>query len=113
MRTPCGICSLKTLQKNGVTHLKVPGRTARLEKRLAGLRLVKEALAVARAGLSGEAMVARMMRMREAFEGDGGGPDAAAAQRLACRAGNSCYYPDEAVLKKMRRSKVWDICLTK
>ncbi len=102
-RTACGICSLGTLKKNGITHLKIPGRTGPLESRRAGIRLVRDAVTLIRAGRAGEKMIAQMTQWRQAVEEAAGGRDAAEAQRLACLLGNSCYYPDDPVLKKKRR----------
>jgi putative protease len=77
---PCGLCALPRLAAAGVESLKVVGREASIERKVASVRLVEHALRVVRAG---------------------GGPetirDAAIALRGArglCEGARLCYYPD-------------------
>jgi len=77
---PCGLCALPRLEAAGVASLKVVGREASLERKVASVRLVARALRVAQAG---------------------GGPpeirEAAVALRGArglCEGARLCYYPD-------------------
>lgn len=77
---PCGVCAIPRLAAAGVVSLKVVGREASLERKVASVRLVSRALRVAEAG---------------------GGPpeirEAAVALRGAralCEGARLCYYPD-------------------
>jgi collagenase-like PrtC family protease len=90
---PCGLCAIPRLAGAGVASLKVVGREASLERKEASVRLVANALRLARAGGGREVL-----------------RDAAIAQRGArglCEGARLCYYPDvweDAPARRGRRS---------
>lgn len=77
---PCGLCALPRLAAAGVESLKVVGREASLERKEASVRLVAQALRLAKGG-AGPAVI------REAAI-------ALRGARGLCEGARLCYYPD-------------------
>jgi putative protease len=77
---PCGLCAIPRLQAAGVRSLKVVGREASLERKVASVKLAAMARDVAQKG--GEAD-----KIRESTIALRGGAS-------LCHAAHACYYPD-------------------
>jgi putative protease len=77
---PCGLCAIPRLQAAGVRSLKVVGREASLERKVASVKLAAMARNVAQNG--GEAD-----RIRESTIALRGGAS-------LCHTAHACYYPD-------------------
>lgn len=77
---PCGLCALPRLARLGVASLKVVGREASLERKLASVRLAAIAVNLAESG-------ARPADIRAAVVAERGAPE-------LCEDAHLCYYPD-------------------
>ncbi|CAG0958710.1 hypothetical protein BURK1_00596 [Burkholderiales bacterium] len=77
---PCGLCALPRLARAGVASLKVVGREAPLERKVASVRLASIALGLAARGATRE-------DIRDAVVGERGAPE-------LCEGAHLCYYPD-------------------
>lgn len=77
---PCGLCALPRLAEAGVESLKVVGREASLERKEASVRLVAQALRLARGGAGPVAIREAAIALRGA--------------RGLCEGARLCYYPD-------------------
>ena len=77
---PCGLCAIPGLQAAGVRSLKVVGREASLERKLASVKLAAMARDVARKGGGAE-------KIRESTIALRGGAS-------LCHEAHACYYPD-------------------
>jgi putative protease len=77
---PCGVCALPRLLNAGVSHFKVVGREASLQRKLASVHLASTALRSARAGATPEEIRQEVIRLR----GVGS----------LCLERHLCYYPD-------------------
>lgn len=77
---PCGLCALPRLECAGIDSLKVVGREAPLDRKVASVRLAAIALGVAERGASRESI-------RDAVVAERGAPE-------LCENAHLCYYPD-------------------
>lgn len=77
---PCGLCALPRLAAAGVEGLKVVGREASLERKVASVRLVAHALRLAEAGGGPPTIREAVVALRGA--------------RSLCEGARLCYYPD-------------------
>jgi putative protease len=77
---PCGLCAMPRLAAAGVVSLKVVGREASLERKEASVRLVAQALRLARAGGGRDLIREAAISLRGA--------------RGLCEGARLCYYPD-------------------
>jgi U32 family peptidase len=77
---PCGLCALPRLARIGVASLKVVGREAPLERKVASVRLAGLALDLAQRGASAS-------DIRAAVVAERGAPE-------LCEHAHLCYYPD-------------------
>lgn len=77
---PCGLCAIPGLQAAGVRSLKVVGREASLERKLASVKLAAMARDIARKG-------GRAEKIRESTIALRGGAS-------LCHEAHACYYPD-------------------
>jgi putative protease len=77
---PCGLCAMPRLAAAGVASLKVVGREASLERKEASVRLVAQALRLAKAGAGPGVIREAAIALRGA--------------RGLCEGARLCYYPD-------------------
>lgn len=74
----CGLCALPDLRAMGVASLKIVGREAPLQKKMASVKLIKEALSIAASGCAEDKARERIRRLR-------GTPG-------LCSSGYMCYF---------------------
>jgi collagenase-like PrtC family protease len=74
----CGLCAIPDLQAMGVTSLKIVGREAPLQKKMASVKLIKQVLDMAEAGHDAATVKNRARRLR-------GVPE-------LCASGYMCYF---------------------
>ena len=77
---PCGLCALPRLLKAGIASVKVVGREASLERKVAAVRIAALALALAKEGAGAERISEKVIELRGMSE--------------LCRQRHLCYYPD-------------------
>ncbi|GAB4265712.1 MAG: U32 family peptidase [Deferrisomatales bacterium] len=77
---PCGLCAIPRFLAAGVASLKVVGREASLERKVASVRLTARARDLARSGAGREEIRRAVLALR-------GG-------RSLCEGAHLCYYPD-------------------
>ena len=75
---PCGLCAIPDLQRIGVASLKIVGREAAPFKKLASVKMVRDIVNRARAGVPKLHVIERAKALRESPE--------------HCAAGYMCYY---------------------
>lgn len=75
---PCGLCAIPDLSRIGVDSLKIVGREASPLKKLASVRMVRDIVDRARAGVPKLHVIERAIALRETPE--------------HCRSGYMCYY---------------------
>lgn len=74
----CGLCAIPELQALGMTSLKIVGREAPLQKKMASVKLIKDALSIADSGCAQNKAKERIRRLR-------GTPG-------LCSSGYMCYF---------------------
>ena len=79
---PCGLCAIPDLQRIGVESLKIVGREAAAFKKMASVRMVRDIVERARAGVPKLHVIERAKSLRESPE--------------HCASGFMCYYKVEA-----------------
>jgi len=77
---PCGLCAMPALREAGVSSLKVVGREASADRKLASVRLAASARDICRAGGSAERIREAIIELRGAAS--------------LCENARACYYPD-------------------
>lgn len=77
---PCGVCALPRLLKAGVSHFKVVGREASLQRKLASVHLASRALQSAGNGATRREIRQEVIRLR--------------GVESLCLERHLCYYPD-------------------
>lgn len=88
---PCGLCALPRLAAAGVESLKVVGREASLDRKIASVRLVAQGLRLAEGGAGPIAIREAAIALRGA--------------RGLCEGARLCYYPDVwAATRHQRRA---------
>jgi putative protease len=97
----CGICSIRSLRKAGVSYLKIAGRTADLEYRLAGIFMVRSAVQSSQEDMDDQEMLLRMVGLRWGVLGAASFESSKLSTEL-CMLGNCCYYPDDEILVTAR-----------
>lgn len=77
---PCGLCAIPKFRLGGLTAVKIAGREGPLKRKLASVKMVREIVDIANAGMSEQEVAEHARHLRPSIE--------------HCRTGYMCYYPE-------------------